>query len=819
MKSIKRQLSWIMIVILLVSTILSPQLFGTTALATEAVTTSGYEKTIEATRTAIQNELSTGNLSGASIAIMVDGNIVYSEAFGLRDREKNLAVDTKTQFNIGSISKIFTAAAVLKLVEEGKLELDLPVTTYIPEFTMKDDRYKAITVRMLLNHTSGIPGTNMKNGFSTIKDRDYIEDTLESLKMSYLIHNPGEISVYCNDGFTLAESIIERVSGKSFGKYLEENFFKPLGMQHTSAYFKEGYDNLARVYELGAMEPLPLEYVNLLGSGGLSSTAEDLCRFGEILKDNTIMGKAVMNEYTKAQYGPKTAPGKEALFNSGLGWDFVGARQFEIKGIKVLAKNGGTIQYSSQFYTVPEERISLAVLFAGYGNPVAVANTVFQTLLEEKGLVEKLAENSLPQAMDIPESYKSFEGVYYSGSSIIEMKISEDLKQLILSTYDGTSYAEPQIHTYRSDGLFYGEYGNKISLVKNAEGSYIMSHPYDVSSGVVALEKLKANSTIDGSNFAGKVWVPRNMEPTELTLMVYKTDILPGSPGYIIMGNGDYFPLALKSPTESQMNFQYIRDQQDVKIEKKYGTTFLNTGLYSFTDAEDLDTMNEIGTLTIGAQGANEIMTSSVNGVYLLEIPAGARIAIFNNSLTDGYDTMMNSNRKVYIEKGSYIIAIGKVGDTFKLTKFDIFKDIKGHWAEDTVNLLASKSIVKGVDKEKYGPGLQMKGSDFISLLERVFKTDIKDEYASEESITRGQALTEIAKLLATIGYENKLSIEEANQLLKAFKDVENVDEQLKKDVAFLVQMGIVKGRGGTIALEAPMTRAEGAFLIRALMN
>lgn len=822
MKSIIKQLGRLMIMLLLLSTVFTPQLFGITVLAAEAVTTAGYEKTIGVARKAVQKELSTGYLSGASIAIMSDGKIVYSEAFGLRDKEKNLAVDTKTQFNVGSVSKIFTAAAILKLVEEGKVKLDLPVTTYIPEFTMADDRYKSITVRMLLNHTSGIPGTYDKNAITTVINRDFIKETLEFLKITYLIHNPGEISVYCNDGFTLAEAIVERVSGKSFGTYLEENFFKPLGMSLTSAYFKDGYENLARVYEPGTKEPLPLEYLNFLGAGGFSSTAEDLCRFGEIINDNTILGKAVMAEFTKPQNGPKTSPGKGALFNTGLGWDFVGLRQFEIQDVKVLSKNGGTTQYFSQFYTVPDYKISVAVILAGYADPSAIASSILQALLEEKEIVKKPAEKPLPPTNDIPKSYKSFEGIYNSGSNIFEMKISEDQKNMILRIFDGTAYEEPKFYTYRSDGLFYDDAGAKLSLVQNEEGTYMLTHPYDSTYGMVVLEKLKSNINIDGSAFAGKVWVPRNIEPTDIyNLMMFKTDILPGSQGYISksIGMGEYIPLALKSPTESQMNFQYIRDQQDLKIDKQYGTSFLNAGLNSFIDAANVASIDDIGTKTIGVHGTNEVLTNSISGVYLLETPAGSRIAIFNKNLTDSYDTIKNSNRQVYIEKDSYIILIGKVGDTFNLTKIDIFKDMKGHWAEDVVNFLASKGIVKGLDKEKYGPNHQMAGSDFISLLERFLNRDIENTYAPEQTIIRGDAMTEVVKVLATMGYQNNLSIDEANKLLEAFKDIENVNEQTKKDVAFLVQMGFVKGRGDTMALDDQITRAEGAVLIRALIQ
>lgn len=131
----------------------------TPAPSAEAAAQAGYSATIAAEREAVEKQLSTGIPSSATAAVMVDGEIVYAEGFGLRDRVNKLPVDTNTQFNIGSISKIFTAAAVLILEQEGRLSLDNPVTDYLPGFSMKDLRYKDITVRVLLNHTSGFAGT------------------------------------------------------------------------------------------------------------------------------------------------------------------------------------------------------------------------------------------------------------------------------------------------------------------------------------------------------------------------------------------------------------------------------------------------------------------------------------------------------------------------------------------------------------------------------------------------------------------------------------------------------------------------------------
>jgi CubicO group peptidase (beta-lactamase class C family) len=135
------------------------QLLGVFSLAAQAETVveaAGWSKVAAAAREAVIQQLSTGLPSSATVAVMVEDEIVYAEGFGLRDRTLGLSVEIDTQFNIGSVSKVFTAAGILILAQRGELELDKPVVDYLPEFVMCDARYKEITVRMLLNHTSGL---------------------------------------------------------------------------------------------------------------------------------------------------------------------------------------------------------------------------------------------------------------------------------------------------------------------------------------------------------------------------------------------------------------------------------------------------------------------------------------------------------------------------------------------------------------------------------------------------------------------------------------------------------------------------------------
>ena len=498
MKRSRLFLAGLAALVLSFASILMPGVAGSSAQAEEAIITGGYEAVIKAARDAVEKQLGSGIPSSATAAMMVDGKIVYAEGFGLRDRGNNLQVDTETQFNMGSVSKIFTAASILVLAQEDRLSLDDPVTDYIPEFSMNDPRYKDITVRMLINHTSGFHGTNTKDGFTSVKNRDYVAQTLESLKTGTLMHDPGAISVYCNDGFTVAEAVIERVSGKSFSDFLQENIFDKLGLDHTSAYYMEGNENIARVYQGDGVVPLPVEYVNVLGSGGLSSTAVDLCKFGEILQSETVLNQAMLKEYTRPQYGPLTVPSGEPLFNVGLGWDYVQVHQFKAQGVDVLAKNGGTLQYFSQLYVLPKERVSIAVIFAGPADPAAVTDAMLWAMLEEKGIARKPEPGALPEDAKVPESLKEFEGYYASGNGIAKMEITADEKSALLSAWNGERFEPQSVLACKADGRFYSPDGRGYSFAAYPDGKVIMVHPDSSNAGfVILLQNINASISQD----------------------------------------------------------------------------------------------------------------------------------------------------------------------------------------------------------------------------------------------------------------------------------------------------------------------------------
>jgi CubicO group peptidase (beta-lactamase class C family) len=182
--------------------------------------------------------------------------------------------ESDSVLNIASVSKMYVTTAAMQLVDKGLVNLDAPVTDYIPDFKMADERYKDITVRMLMNHTSGLMGSIYEGALLfDEKSSDCHDSFLNKLSKESLKSDPGAFNCYCNDGFTLLEILIERVSKMSFTDYLKEYITKPLSMNHTGTLFDTDFDKQIPVYINGDVK-LANQVPQLIGPGGIMSNAK-----------------------------------------------------------------------------------------------------------------------------------------------------------------------------------------------------------------------------------------------------------------------------------------------------------------------------------------------------------------------------------------------------------------------------------------------------------------------------------------------------------------------------------------------------------------
>jgi len=357
-------------------------------------------------------------------ALMVDGKIVLSNMVGVNDAWN------KPVFCIASSSKMYVTAAVMILVDQGKLDLDTPVVHYMPEFTMADERYKEITPRMLLNHSSGIYGTNMAYGNSTSLGAPSTVGRnafFENKKNEILKANPGEIAVYCNDGFVLSEFLVEKVSGMTYTDFIKKNIAIPLGLTYTTTAFDPALnpDNITAAPGADG-NLMPIEYMNYPGTGGIYSTAEEMCQFGRLFMGDfpeiLSMKSAELtlkSEFLKGLWIDEDLPN---MVGYGLGWDDVTVDALTKYGIRAVRKGGDATFHHADLTVLPDLHISMAVLSAG-GNSTfngMISSAVLLEYLSNEGIIVLKDDNFMPTApvkVDMPEELKKYEGLYGAGTA------------------------------------------------------------------------------------------------------------------------------------------------------------------------------------------------------------------------------------------------------------------------------------------------------------------------------------------------------------------------------------------------------------------
>lgn len=231
----------------------------------------------------IYNELYNKVKSGAiSISIVDQNNILFSDAFGYKDFENGIKAKKNTGFRIGSISKIFTAIAIMQLYEKGLIDINAPIKKYIPEFNIKSryDNDKEITIKSIMNHHSGLPSDYYSEFFKIYDGKEELNLNIlfGLLKDEYKPYPTDYIFSYSNLGVSILGEIIQRVSKMEFNKYIEENIFKPLEMKNSSFYIDEKTKNIiANGYSKRKL--MPYYSIRDIPAGNMISTSSDMANF------------------------------------------------------------------------------------------------------------------------------------------------------------------------------------------------------------------------------------------------------------------------------------------------------------------------------------------------------------------------------------------------------------------------------------------------------------------------------------------------------------------------------------------------------------
>ena len=324
------------------------------------------------------------NAPGVAVLVAQNGKVLFKKGYGLADVPHGTPIPPQTQFCIGSITKQFTAAAILKLEEEGKLSVTDKLSKYFPDFPRGDE----VTLRHLLTHTSGIHPYNEKGDFVDKVTNSLSPDAvIEYFRKDPYDFNPGEKWHYDNAGYFLLGRIIEKVSGQPYGDWLRREFFEPLGMAGTGVHCTGSVlkqEAIGYQFDSGKFTNAPnWELSWFLGSGDLYSTVEDLCRWNEGVFANKVLGAASLKAaWTPAKTKENHGDGCDTGY--GYGWAIT-----QFRGSSEISHAGGVPGFSSFLLRLPRENFTVVVLANSMpGSPAAdpgfLAHLVVEVYLGQK---------------------------------------------------------------------------------------------------------------------------------------------------------------------------------------------------------------------------------------------------------------------------------------------------------------------------------------------------------------------------------------------------------------------------------------------------
>ncbi|GCD08765.1 serine hydrolase domain-containing protein [Clostridium tagluense] len=627
-------------------------------------------------------------------ALIDNGKIVLSGNSGVYSKENTTALTADNMYGIASISKMFTTAAVMKLVDDGKIKLDTPIIEYIKDFKMADDRYKKITARMLLNHSSGLMGTSFLSTMLFGDNDTYAHDTfLEQLKSQRLKADPGAYCVYCNDGFTLAQILVEYVSGIDYTSYVTNTFVSPLKMEDTKTpVSKFDRARLAKTYFNGISSELPVENLNAIGAGGIYSSAEDLCTFATTFTKNSngILSQKSIKAMENKEYLNGIWPDDtDNILGYGLGWDSVNAYPFNQYNIKALSKGGDSFLYHGNLTVLPEQNMAVAVISSS-GSSIydqVMAQEILLAALKEKGVISEIKPDktfTTPEKITVPTEIKKYEGLYASISGFIDIKIDKT-GILSLSSPEAPQNAS-QTFVYTKDGTFVSsEGGTSLKFVEETNGKiYIKetscsSIPFlgqTISSLYIAqkenVNKLTESVSQAWSKREGKKYFLLNEKYSSLQYMAYpdlQVSFTKGLEGYFksnkIVDNNSAVAI-LDGPGVLS------RDIADYTFYKKDKFEYLSAGGYIFVEEDAIETFSTKNKFecTINKDGYGswyKISKESADKEITVDIPEKAAFAVYDSKGVLVNDSLITGIKKVKLPKDGTIVFLGNAQAKFKI--------------------------------------------------------------------------------------------------------------------------------------------------------
>lgn len=377
------------------------------------------------------------DVPGCALGIIKEGKLIYAKGYGMANLEYDIPNAAHTVFRIGSTSKQFTAACIVLLAEKNKLSLDDNLKSLFPDFPTYAEK---ITIRHLLNHTSGIRDYLQISYLKGLGDDDYYTDYQV---MKWLVNQtdlnfePGEEYLYSNSGYWLLGQIVSKVAGMNMAEFAEKEIFEPLGMHDT--HFHNDHTQIVKNRASGYVPDndgtykISMTTLDMIGDGGIFTTINDIKKWDDAYYESNTLSRAFWDVMT--QQG-KLNNGEVINYASGLGIS-------TYKGLKTIRHGGAFVGFRAELLRFPEQKLSIAI-FANRGdaNPSGMANQVADILLKDELIEEVVRIDTKVKVDDTKEEFQlgQLVGDYEIQPGVVARLSIENDSLHVLQTWNESTY-------------------------------------------------------------------------------------------------------------------------------------------------------------------------------------------------------------------------------------------------------------------------------------------------------------------------------------------------------------------------------------------
>jgi len=394
-----------------------------------------YREVASKVSDAIHYEMVDKALNAVSIVLVKDMEILWARGFGVEDLNKSTKADANTVYRVGSVSKLFTDIGIMQLVEKGEVDLDAPITDYLPEFRPRSRFKREITLRQLMSHRSGLLREPLVGNYFD-DDEPTLEATVKSIIDSDVIYAPESKIKYSNGAIATVGYVLEKLKGEPFASYLRKNVLLPMGLTHSA--FEPLPDITDRLADAtmwsydGRVFDAPTFELGMSPAGSMYAPVVDLGQFMKVLFNDGKgpNGPVIKKETLQLMLTSQFNDGKDQRHNVGFG---IGFSLSEQGGYKRVGHGGAVYGFSTQLYALPEVKLGVAVT-----SSVDVTNTITRRVATYALDCLLAVENGKP----LPDYEKTSSVNEKTVALLVGHFVSDNGKRLKLFNKYGTLYME-----------------------------------------------------------------------------------------------------------------------------------------------------------------------------------------------------------------------------------------------------------------------------------------------------------------------------------------------------------------------------------------